>query len=112
MVDSKDLHQMAAFVLVFVTAITPPIEFVKPLVESLLKTLRESPVSLYIFNDWRHSTLNSIRYYQSWKVRLHALPILSIVYYRELPLVDEEMAAKIMDVSMNAQSACTDGSFR
>ena len=36
---------------------------------------------------------------QSWKVRLHALPILSIVYYRELPLVDEEMAAKIMDVS-------------
>jgi hypothetical protein len=46
MVDSKDLHKMAAFVLVFVTAVTPPIDIVKPLIESLLKTLRESPVSL------------------------------------------------------------------
>ena len=46
MVDSKDLHKMAAFVLVFVTAVTPPIDIVKPLIESLLKTLRESPVGL------------------------------------------------------------------
>jgi hypothetical protein len=45
MVDSKDLHKMAAFFLFFVTAVTPPIEIVKPLIESLLKTLRESPVS-------------------------------------------------------------------
>lgn len=45
MVDSKDLAQMAAFVLVFVTAVTPPVEIVEPLVESLLKTLKESPVS-------------------------------------------------------------------
>lgn len=44
MVDSKDLHKMAAFVLVFVTAVTPPIDIVKPLMDSLLKTLRESPV--------------------------------------------------------------------
>lgn len=44
MVDSKDLHSIAAFVLVFVTAVTPPIEIVKPLIESLLKTLKESPV--------------------------------------------------------------------
>jgi len=46
MVDSKDLHKMAAFVLVFVTAVTPPIDIVKPLMDSLLKTLRESPVGL------------------------------------------------------------------
>jgi hypothetical protein len=46
MVDSDDLHKIAAFLLVFVTAITPPIAVVKPLMESLLKTLKESPVSL------------------------------------------------------------------
>jgi hypothetical protein len=42
-------------------------------------------------------------FHQSYKIRLHALPILSIVYYRELPLVDEEMAANIMDVSVARQ---------
>lgn len=56
MVDSKDLHQMAAFVLVFVTAVTPPIEIVKPLIESLLKTLKESPVSDQHWDAW-HAVL-------------------------------------------------------
>lgn len=47
MVDSDDLHKMAAFLLVFVVAVTPPIDLVEPLIHSLLKTLKESPVGLF-----------------------------------------------------------------
>lgn len=73
----SDIQSLSSSALLFTTSINPPVDIVEPLLHSTLTILRESP---------------------QWKIRLHALPVLSIIYYRELPLVDEELAALIMDV--------------
>ncbi len=76
MLDSDELHKMAAVLLVYIVAITPPPAMVEPLIKALVKVLQEST---------------------QWKVRLHAIPILSVIYYRELPLITEELGTAIME---------------
>lgn len=75
MVDGGDLHKQAALLLVFLTATNPPVDVVEPLMRSILDIVTTSKV---------------------WKTRLHALPIVSIIYYRSLPLISEELASTMM----------------
>ncbi len=45
MIDNPELPKVAALLLVYVTAVTPPVHLVEPLIKILVSTLRESTVS-------------------------------------------------------------------
>ncbi len=45
MIDNPDLPTLAANFLSYITAVTPPIHLVEPLIQILVQTLRESTVS-------------------------------------------------------------------
>jgi hypothetical protein len=48
MVDNPDIVRYTDRFLKFVTTITPPVHLVEPLIKILLKTLKESEVSLLV----------------------------------------------------------------
>lgn len=75
MVDGGELYKQAALLLVLMTATNPPVDMVDPLMRVILDIVTTSKV---------------------WKMRLHSLPIVSIIYYRSLPLISEELASTLM----------------
>jgi len=76
--DSNELAGRAQMLLVGMCGVTPPLPIVPKLLDAIFRTLATSP---------------------SWRIRLNALPILQIFYFRQAPLIDEDLVVKIQDVS-------------
>jgi proteasome activator subunit 4 len=75
--DSNELAKRAQMLLVGMCGVTPPLHVVPKLLEAIFDTIQTSP---------------------SWRIRLNALPILQIFYFRQVPLIEEDMVVKIQDV--------------
>lgn len=76
--DSDDLAGRAQLLLVSMAAVTPPLATVRKTLEVLFEAIKTSP---------------------SWRIRLNTLPILQIMYFRQVPIIEEEMVIRIQDVS-------------
>lgn len=57
--------------------VTPPRVLVKPILESIFDAIRSSP---------------------SWRVRLKALPLVQVFYFRNVPLISETQVIEILEV--------------
>ncbi|KAG8722752.1 hypothetical protein FRC08_010362 [Ceratobasidium sp. 394] len=75
--DSSELMTYSNAVLYLLSAVTPPLEFVEPIVNALIEATTSSPL---------------------WRVRLNALPILQVFYFRNLPSMSDDIIARIIDV--------------
>ncbi|KAG8874746.1 hypothetical protein FRB97_005668 [Tulasnella sp. 331] len=75
--DSDDLAGRAQLLLISMCAITPPLAAVRKVLEVLFEAIKSSP---------------------SWRIRLNSLPILQILYFRQVPLIEEDMVIKIQDM--------------
>ncbi|KAH7923993.1 hypothetical protein BV22DRAFT_1196262 [Leucogyrophana mollusca] len=75
--DNEELARRANTLLVRMCGVTPP----RSLIGSLLE-----------------ATFTAIQKSSSWKVRLKALPILQVLYFRQLPLISEAKVVEILDV--------------
>ncbi|KAG8908485.1 hypothetical protein FRB99_005843 [Tulasnella sp. 403] len=75
--DSDDLARRAHSLLVGLCGVTPPLPVVPRLLEAIFETIRTSP---------------------SWRIRSNTLPILQVLYFRQVPLISEAMVIKIQDV--------------
>ncbi|KAH7914507.1 hypothetical protein BJ138DRAFT_1143879 [Hygrophoropsis aurantiaca] len=75
--DNEELTRRAGTLLVRMCGVTPPRSLISPLLESTFTAIQKST---------------------SWKVRLKALPILQILYFRQLPLISEGKVVEILDV--------------
>ncbi|KAL4069445.1 hypothetical protein J3A83DRAFT_4095440 [Scleroderma citrinum] len=75
--DSEDLTHRANVLLVRMCGVTPPRSLIPPLLDAIFAAIQKSP---------------------SWKVRLNALPILQVLYFRQLPLISEARMFEILDV--------------
>lgn len=75
--DSDDLAGRAQLLLISMCAVTPPLAAVRKVLEILFEAIKTSP---------------------SWRIRLNSLPILQILYFRQVPLIEEDMVIKIQDV--------------
>ncbi|KAG9123719.1 hypothetical protein FRC07_014176 [Ceratobasidium sp. 392] len=75
--DSSELMTYSNAVLYLLSAVTPPLDFVEPIVNALIEATTSSPL---------------------WRVRLNALPILQVFYFRNLPSMSDAIITRIIDV--------------
>lgn len=77
-----------------ITSITPSFDLLEPLMESLISILQNAEVSQVQESDFGSMELTK----QSWRTKTHCMPILSLVYYRNLALLSESCKAKALDI--------------
>ncbi|KAG1826229.1 uncharacterized protein BJ212DRAFT_1444172 [Suillus subaureus] len=75
--DNEELVRHANVLLVCMCGVAPPRSMIGPLLSAIFSAIQTSP---------------------SWKVRLRALPILQVLYFRQLPLISESEVNEILDV--------------
>lgn len=76
--DDPALSNIATVIAVTLSAVTLPEGVAQQMIDSILSTLRTTT---------------------SWRIRLHTLPLLAVLHYRQLPLLGESSNTLIMDVS-------------
>ncbi|KZT61232.1 hypothetical protein CALCODRAFT_447468 [Calocera cornea HHB12733] len=77
LMDSSDLRSYAIGLLYILSAVTPSVRYVEPVMHALIEAVRTSP---------------------SWRVRLQVLPIMQVFYFRQLPLLSDECSVRVLDV--------------
>lgn len=76
--DNPTLSNIATVIAVTLSAITPPDGAAQQMIDTILGVLKTTT---------------------SWRIRLHTLPLLAVLHYRQLPLLGESSNTLIMDVS-------------
>ncbi|KAF8807238.1 hypothetical protein BYT27DRAFT_7232792 [Phlegmacium glaucopus] len=75
--DNNDLATRASMLLVRMCGVTPPVPLVNPLLDAIYEAITTSP---------------------SWKVRLKALPLVQVFYFRQVPLISEVKIVEMLEV--------------
>lgn len=75
--DNDDLASRASRLLIRMCGVTPPVPLVNPILDATFHTIQNSP---------------------SWKVRLKALPLVQVFYFRQLPLITEVKIVEMLEV--------------
>ncbi|KZW02065.1 hypothetical protein EXIGLDRAFT_736784 [Exidia glandulosa HHB12029] len=75
--DNEELSNRAQLVLVRMCGVTPPAALVNPLIDGMFKAIRNA---------------------SSWKVRMKALPLLQVFYFRQFTMISDEKVSEILEV--------------
>ncbi|KAF8640852.1 hypothetical protein AX17_000500 [Amanita inopinata Kibby_2008] len=75
--DNKELVSRASTLLVRMCGVTPPLSLVNPLLDAMFEAIQTSP---------------------SWRVRMKALPLLQVFYFRNVPLISDSKVVEILEV--------------
>ncbi|TDL28808.1 ARM repeat-containing protein [Rickenella mellea] len=75
--DHDDLANRASTLLVRMCGVVPPKELIDPILDAIFLAIKSSP---------------------SWKVRLKALPLVQIFYFRQVPLIRQKKVVEILEV--------------
>ena len=81
------------------SAVTPPHEYVEDILNHFVNAIKSSTVRL----SYVPGTLVDLRV-QSWRIRLNALPIVVVFFYRNLPGISTDGVTKIMEVLLDCLS--------
>jgi hypothetical protein len=80
--DDPTLSNIATVIAVTLSAVTPPDGVAQEMINTILSILRTT---------------------SSWRIRLHTLPLLAVLHYRQLPLLGESSNTLIMDVRLQCR---------
>ncbi|RXW16590.1 hypothetical protein EST38_g9267 [Candolleomyces aberdarensis] len=75
--DNKELVNRASNLLVRMCGVSPPVPLINPILDAIFEAIQTSP---------------------SWRVRLKALPLLQVFYFRQLPLISEIKIVQMLEV--------------
>ncbi|KAF5337122.1 hypothetical protein D9611_003196 [Ephemerocybe angulata] len=75
--DNKELVNRASSLLVRMCGVSPPVPLINPVLNGIFEAIQNSP---------------------SWRVRLKALPLLQVFYFRQLPLISEVKIVQMLEV--------------
>ncbi|KAF9014988.1 hypothetical protein BDQ17DRAFT_1418116 [Cyathus striatus] len=75
--DNNELASRGSTLLVRMCGVTPPPSLVNPILDAIFDAIQNSP---------------------SWKVRLKALPLVQVFYFRQLPLIGEIKIVEMLEV--------------
>ncbi|KII93397.1 hypothetical protein PLICRDRAFT_694576 [Plicaturopsis crispa FD-325 SS-3] len=75
--DNDELVSAANVLLVRMCGVTPPRSLVDPMLDAIFESIRKS---------------------SSWRVRLKALPLVQVFYFRQMPLISESKVIEILEV--------------
>jgi proteasome activator subunit 4 len=89
--DNPALQASSGHLLAMITSVTPSLRLVEPLLNQLITVLETAEVSSFVIGRWGADE-------QSWKTKVHCMPVLSLVYYRNMSLLSETCKARSLDV--------------
>ncbi|KZV77572.1 hypothetical protein PENSPDRAFT_621096 [Peniophora sp. CONT] len=75
--DNNDLRKRAKVLLVRMCGVNPPRPLVGPILHAIFDAIQKSP---------------------SWRVRLQALPLVQVFYFRQVPLITDAQTTEILEV--------------
>ncbi|KAF7437108.1 hypothetical protein PC9H_003942 [Pleurotus ostreatus] len=75
--DNDELASRAGMLLVRMCGVTPPRPLINPILDAMFDAIQTSP---------------------SWRVRLKALPLVQVFYFRQVPLISEIKVVEILEV--------------
>ncbi|KAF9056646.1 hypothetical protein BJ165DRAFT_1522537 [Panaeolus papilionaceus] len=75
--DNNDLASRSSTLLVRMCGVTPPVSLINPLLDGIFEAIQSSP---------------------SWRVRLKALPLVQVFYFRHIPLIPEIKIVEMLEV--------------
>ncbi|KAJ6574791.1 hypothetical protein B0H19DRAFT_1254444 [Mycena capillaripes] len=75
--DNEDLATRGNDVLVQMCGVNPPRSLINPIIDGIFEAIQNAP---------------------SWRVRLKALPLVQVFYFRQLPLISEGKVIEILEV--------------
>ncbi|KAK0456353.1 hypothetical protein EV421DRAFT_1699087 [Armillaria borealis] len=75
--DNDELANRAHVLLVRMCGVTPPRALINPILDAIFEAIQASP---------------------SWRVRLKALPLVQVFYFRQVPLISEAKVVEILEV--------------
>ncbi|KAH7104159.1 hypothetical protein BKA62DRAFT_635182 [Auriculariales sp. MPI-PUGE-AT-0066] len=75
--DNDQLSSRASYVLVRMCGVTPPAALVNPLIDAMFEAIKKST---------------------SWRVRMKALPLLQVFYFRQFTMISDEKVSEILEV--------------
>ncbi|KAG8934508.1 hypothetical protein FRC01_002240 [Tulasnella sp. 417] len=75
--DSSELQLYSSAVLIVLSTISPPHEYVEPIIDNLIGAVKSSP---------------------SWRIRLSVLPVLQVFYFRNLLNLPDTSVQRVMEV--------------
>ncbi|KAK2462050.1 hypothetical protein APHAL10511_006513 [Amanita phalloides] len=75
--DNNELVSRASVLLVRMCGVTPPPRLINPLFDAMFEAIQSSP---------------------SWRVRMKALPLLQVFYFRNVPLISDFKVVEILEV--------------
>ncbi|KAG8953343.1 hypothetical protein FRC04_002753 [Tulasnella sp. 424] len=75
--DSSELQLYSSAVLIVLSTISPPREYVEPIIDNLIGAVKSSP---------------------SWRIRLSVLPVLQVFYFRNLLNLPDTSVQRVMEV--------------
>ncbi|KAJ8514936.1 hypothetical protein ONZ45_g7571 [Pleurotus djamor] len=75
--DNNELSSRASMLLVRMCGVTPPRPLINPILDAMFEAIQASP---------------------SWRVRLKALPLVQVFYFRQVPLITETKVVEILEV--------------
>jgi len=75
--DNDELANRASVLLVKMCGVTPPRSLIEPILDAMFEAIQQSP---------------------SWRVRLKALPLVQVFYFRQLPLISDSKIVEILEV--------------
>ncbi|KDR84809.1 hypothetical protein GALMADRAFT_217878 [Galerina marginata CBS 339.88] len=75
--DNNNLASRASSLLVRMCGVTPPVPLINPILDAIFDAIQTSP---------------------SWRVRLKALPLVQVFYFRQIPLISEVKVVEMLEV--------------
>ncbi|THH19718.1 hypothetical protein EW146_g1513 [Bondarzewia mesenterica] len=96
--DDDELVSRSRLLLVRMCGVTPPRPLIDPILDAIFDAIQNSPVrdsfacidAVMSADLWGPS--------QSWKVRLQALPLVQVFYFRQVPLISDAKITEILEV--------------
>jgi proteasome activator subunit 4 len=92
--DNDELAMRASTLLVRMCGVTPPTTVVKPILTAIFDAILKSPVSQTLV----YRSTNSYYDLQSWRLRLKAMPLVQVFYFRQMPSFTETKVTEVIEI--------------
>jgi proteasome activator subunit 4 len=99
--DNPELQTHSQAVLYIISAVTPPSEYIDPIVTAFVDTIKSSKV---MKSRCRSPYPVLMLIIQSWRIRLHTMRPLIVFFYRNLLAIGEQTVMRIMDMLLDCLS--------
>jgi len=97
--DNSDLQAYSSAVLYILSAVTTPAEDIEIILNHFTDAIKSSTVR--VLHTHAIPSVLPDKNFQSWRIRLHALPALVVFFYQNLLSISQDGILRVMDVLLD-----------